>query len=225
MATVRSPLRRRRRTRDEQGAVAIEAAIVFPLLALLVFGMIEFSYAMRDYASVSSLSRTGVRVAATAADRGPATCYTYPGAPVCTSSSAPALAQMAADAVQNAGSAMPSNQINYMLVYKANAHGYPGADSNRTMPANCSTTPNCVMFRWVDSQKAFRYAGGAWRSASISACFPGTPAKPLDRVGVYVNASHHWLTGLFGTTVTMADRSMMNFEPLATQSCGAEMHL
>lgn len=205
--------------------MAIEAALVIPILAMLVFGMIEMSFALRDYASVSSLSRTGVRVASTAADRGPATCYTYAGAPTCTSASAPALAQMAVDAISTAGSAMPANQVNYVLVFRANSAGFPGAESNRTMPARCAGITACVEYRWVASQNAFRYvAGSTWDSKTISACFPGTTARPLERVGVYVNATHDMLTGLFGNGLTMGDRSMMAFEPVATQTCASGQH-
>jgi hypothetical protein len=151
------------RRRGESGAVAVEAALVVPLLCILVFGMIEFAFVMRDYASVSNSVRTGARIASTGADAGPGTCETGTTAPPCTSTSSPALAQEAADAIQRSGSAMPPDSINYMLVYKANAAGFPGAESNRTMPANCTGTANCVMFTWRPALDAFRYANGTTR--------------------------------------------------------------
>ncbi|WP_414690442.1 TadE/TadG family type IV pilus assembly protein, partial [Nocardioides sp.] len=45
---------RRLRRRDESGAVAVEAALITPILVLLVFGIIEFSFVLRDYGVVSS---------------------------------------------------------------------------------------------------------------------------------------------------------------------------
>ena len=127
---------------------------------------------------------------------------------------------MAADAIQRNGSAMPEDAIQYMLVYKANAHGYPGADGNTTMPTSCGSTSNCVKFVWRDSQDAFRYADGAWDHHTISACFPGTPAKPLERVGVYLNAAHPGITGVFfGAAFTLDDHAVMDFEPLPAQTC------
>jgi hypothetical protein len=212
------------RRRGESGAVAVEAALVVPLLCILVFGMIEFAFVMRDYASVSNSVRTGARIASTGADAGPGTCETGTAAPPCTSTSSPALAQEAADAIQRSGSAMPPDSINYMLVYKANSAGYPGAESNRTMPANCTSTANCVMFTWRPALDAFRYANGTWTSTSISACFPGSATYPMDRVGIYLNATHKMMTGLFGSGLTLDDRAVLDFEPLATQSCGANQH-
>ena len=217
------PVRTRTRRR-ESGAVAVEAALVTPLLCLLVFGMIEFAFVMRDYASVSNSVRTGARIASTGADAGPGTCETGPTAPPCTSTSSPALAQEAADAIQRSGSAMPNDSINYMLVYRANPAGYPGVTGNTTMPADCSSTPNCVKFIWRADVDAFRYSGGTWDSKSISACFPGSVTYPMERVGVYLDASHKMLTGLFGSAFTLADRAVLDFEPLATQSCGANQH-
>lgn len=214
-------LRRRRR---EDGAVAVEAALVVPILALLVFGIIEFGFLLRDYAGVSSLVRTGARIASTGADHGPATCETGPTAPPCTPASAPALAQEAADAIQRSGIASNPDQIQYILVYKANDKGYPGVDGSTTMPADCSATANCVKFVWRPAVDKFKFNSGAWNSTTISACFPGSPTNPMDRVGIYLKATHPMITGLFGTSITLSDRAVMDFEPLATQSCGSGQH-
>lgn len=217
-------LRALRRTRREDGAVAVEAALVLPLLVLLVFGIIEFSFLLRDYAGVSSLVRTGARIASTGADDGPGSCETGAGVPPCTPASTPALAQEAADAIQRSGSATNPDEIQYILVYKANVQGFPGADGNTTMPADCSATANCVKFTWRPTLNSFKYASGAWNSATISACFPGSTTYPMDRVGIYLKATHPMITGLFGTSINMSDRAVMDFEPLATQTCGANQH-
>jgi hypothetical protein len=72
---------------------------------------------------------------------------------------------------------------------------------------------------WRNSANKFRYAEGSWNSRTISACFPGTALNPLDRVGVQLVASHKTFTGLFGDTITLEDHAVMNFEPLASQTC------
>jgi TadE-like protein len=217
-------LRALRRSRREDGAVAVEAALVIPLLCLLVFGMIEFAFVMRDYASVSSMVRTGARIASTGADHGPGDCDTDPAAPPCAPASTPALAQEAADAVQRSGAISNPGMINYILVYKANNQGYPGPDGNTTMPSSCAGYSNCVMYKWRTNIGRFRYASGSWASTSISACFPGSTGHPMDRVGVYMDATHTMMTGLFGTSIGMHDHAVMDFEPLPTQSCGASEH-
>jgi hypothetical protein len=172
---------------------------------------------------VASDVRNGARIASTGAGAGPGTCDTYDGAPPCTSASSPALAQLAADAIQRDGSAMPTDEIDYILVYQANPQGYPGSDGNTTTPSSCSGYSNCVKFTWAphanSGQGAFRYSSGAWDSSSISACFPGNSTNPLDRVGVYMHATHPMVTGLFGATVGLSDHAVMDFEPLPTATC------
>jgi len=209
--------------RDEKGVVAIEAALVVPILLLLVFGMIEFAFVLRDYASVSSNVRSGTRIASTLAAGGPGTCETGPAAPPCTSASSPALAQAAADAIQRASTAMPEDFVDYILVYKANAAGLPGSATQ--MPTSCAGVANCVAFVWRDNLDAFKYSTGTWDSRNISACFPGSATYAQDRVGVYLHATHPMMTGLFGASIGMGDNSVMDFEPLPTQSCGANQHL
>ena len=202
--------------------MAVEAALVLPLLCILVFGMIEFAFVMKDYASVSSMVRTGARIASTGADTGPGTCDTSAGAPPCTSASSPALAQLAADAIQRSGAAADPTLIDYIIIYEANPNGYPGADTATTMPTSCASVTNCVMFQWRASSSQFRYVSGAWNSTSISACFPGTATNPLDRVGVYMHATHPMMTGLFGQGLGLQDRAVMDFEPLPTASCNGK---
>ena len=167
----------RKRARGERGAVALEAALTFPILLLILLGIIELTFLMRDHAVVVSDTRLGARIASTGANAGPGVCPTGVGAPPCVPANVPALAQLAADSIQRAGSAMPVDQIEYLLVYKANPHGYPGADSNTTMPTSCAGYSNCVMFKWRPTEDKFRYHSGSWISSTINACFPGTPTR------------------------------------------------
>ncbi len=204
--------------------MAVEAALVTPLLVLLIIGIIEMSLAMRDYAVVASDTRVGVRIASTAAGGGPGVCGGGPLDPPCTPASTPALAQMAANAIQRAGSAMPEDNIEFILIYRANVQGYPGVDGNTTMPSTCAGVPACVRFTWRDDLNEFRYAGGAWASTSISACFPGTALMPLERVGVYLQANHPMVTGMFGASIPLSDRTVLEFEPLPAATCRPGFH-
>jgi hypothetical protein len=214
----------RRRARGERGAVALEAALTFPILLLILLGIIEFTFLMRDHAVVVSDTRLAARIASTGANAGAGDCETGTGAPPCVPANVPKLAQQAADAIQRAGSAMPVDQIQYLLVYKANAQGYPGADGNTTMPTSCSGVASCVKFVWRPAQNAFRYNSGAWDPKTISACFPGNGTQPLDRVGIQLVALHKNFTGLFGSSLTLDDHAVMNFEPLPSQMCAAGAH-
>lgn len=215
---------RRRRARDERGAVAVEAALVTLALAGIMFGLVETSFAVRDYAGVSSLSRTGVRIASTGAGAGDAestSCGTGDAdLPPCAPATTPMLAQMAADAVQRSGTAMSADQINYMLIFRANANGMPGSlPAGADMPSSCRGIDACVMFTWNPTAEGFRWRGGYWDSARISACFPGTAANPLESVGVYVNVTSRSVTGFFGDGFDMGSRTVMRFEPLPYENC------
>ena len=210
----------RRRARGERGAVALEAALTFPILLLILLGIIELTFLMRDHAVVVSDTRLAARIASTGSNAGQGICPTGADAPPCVPTNVPALAQQAADAIQRAGSAMPVDQIQYLLVYKANAKGYPGADSNGTMPTSCAGFSDCVMFKWRDSEDKFRYYSGSWASSTINACFPGN----LDRVGIALVARHENFTGLFGSYLTLDDHAVMNFEPLPAQICASGDH-
>jgi TadE-like protein len=216
--------RSRKRVRGERGAVALEAALTFPILLIILLGIIEFTFLMRDHAVVVSDTRLAARIASTGANAGQGTCPTGPGAPVCVPANVPALAQQAADAIQRAGSAMPVDQIQYLLVYKANTQGYPGADGNTHMPTTCSGYTSCVKFTWRDADNKFRYSSGSWDPKTISACFPGTGANGLDRVGIALVAKHENFTGLFGSSLMLDDHAVMNFEPLPAQYCASGAH-
>lgn len=57
----RDPARRVRRGSGDDGAVLVEAALVLPMLLLLVFGMIDFGVNLSDQIAVREGVREGVR--------------------------------------------------------------------------------------------------------------------------------------------------------------------
>ncbi|MDQ6641059.1 MAG: pilus assembly protein [Actinomycetota bacterium] len=217
----------RRRRRDERGVVAVEAALVLPMVVLLIFGMVEFSLLLRDYVSLTAATRAGTRLASAEAGAGAGTCDPSP-APPCTPASSPKLAQDAADAMQRALTGVPNNSIDYVLIYRANGKGYPcaspssstgcNADVGTTMPTTCSGYNSCVMFTWNATKGAFRYASGSWDSTLINACVNGAAQ---DSVGIYLKVTHKWMTGLFGSTISINDRSVSKFEPLSVETCSS----
>lgn len=196
--------------RDEQGAAAIEFALVMPILVILLLGILEMCFLMRDYVSMSSAVRAGARTASAAADAGPGTCQASANPPPCSPANVPAFAQAAADTVQTAGTAMPSNDIDWLMVYEAGTNGFPVGQSTLT----CSS--NCVIYVWDAGLEKFRYSSGSWASASVNACV-NDPGR--HTVGVGLQADHTWLTGMFGDGMVMQERTVMQFEPLETDRC------
>ena len=220
MLTALRPRRRPRRP-GERGAVAVEAAIITPLLVLLVLGIIEFSLVLRDYVSVTSATRSGARIASANAGAGPQVCDAYETVAGCSSTSAPQLALAAASAVQLQGSALNKDQIQYLLVYKADASGYPGSQTSWSADpkADCLGAGRCVVYTWVKASNKFRFTGGGWQSSTINACVSNS-----DSVGVYLRSLHPYATKMFGSSIPVSDRTVMRFEPLTASVCAAGNH-
>lgn len=55
--------KRRSERRSERGAAAVEFALVVPILIALVFGTVDFGWAVNRYAAVGNAAREGARVA------------------------------------------------------------------------------------------------------------------------------------------------------------------
>lgn len=206
-----APRRQTRRGREERGAAALEAALVTPILLIMMFGIVEMALLMRDHVALSSSVRAGGRTASSLPGAGAGDCDQP-----CTPANAPKLAQMAADSIERAGSAMPKDSISELWIYRANDEGYPGADGNTSW----SCTTSCVKYAWVDARDQFRYLSGSWISSTISACANQSP----DAVGVYIRATHQGVTGLFFDDLTMEDHAVFAFEPLPTLICGPGQH-
>lgn len=188
------------RRRGSRGAVAVEAALITPLLMLLLFGIVEFGLLFKDYLAVTSASRAGVRIA----------------------SAEPRLAtfaQHAADQVMREGAALSANNVQEIWIYKAQTTGtnagYPvGGDKNFT---SCTA---CVKFHVNASTGVATAYSTTWLAAQQNAC-PDTTTR--DAVGVFVQYRHPAVTGLIFKEWVLSDYTVMNLEPFvvtsATQPC------
>jgi len=192
----------------ESGAVAVEFALIVPVLLLMVIGMLEFSLVMRDWLAVASAASAGGRIAVTGAASGDG-CPTT----VCT----PTFAQAAVDAIQTAGNVMPTENIQEIWVYKANLAGFAGS---ATSQATSACTSNCVRFTWSAPAKKFvAQPGGTWDSTTINACLNAT-----DSLGIYINAAHPMVTKMFGLTFPIRENAVLKFEPQPWGTCAPGSH-
>ena len=179
--------------RSEGGAALVEAAIILPVVVLIVFGIIEWGLAFKDALTVSSATRAGAR----------------------TASAMPRQSNMAAQtksAMEKAVSALPNGSIQQMWIYKADpTTGYPDGGSSFS---GCTT---CFVYSWNTSTQKFVPAGSqSWNFASQSAC-----AGAVDSVGIYLKVNHALITGFFGNNVVLKDHTVMNLEPVPSSSgCG-----
>ena len=176
----------------QRGAVAVEFALIAPVLVLLTFGVIEFSSAYHDSSIAADAARAGARVGSAKATQTD-------------------FASAAASAASSAVSTLPSDVPQELWIYKANSQGYPGGGSSFS---SCSS--NCIKYTYSPGSKAFvQSGGGGWAASTQQVC-----TQPYDEIGVYVKLDHQFVTKLFGAGVTLTDHAVFRFEPVASSQCG-----
>jgi TadE-like protein len=187
----------------ESGAAAVEAAIVTPIVIVMLFGIIELGFLFKDYLAASNAVQAGVRIAS--------------AAPRNTT-----FAQSAADSVALSGGAMNLNDVQQLWIYKVAPACPTCALTNKpdgfTDFSNCTT---CVQFRWDAPTKKFVTTPNSahpvlkdnWPASSQNAC--STSTQRPDRIGVYIELKHDAFTGLIFKTVTISEASIMSLEPIS----------
>jgi Flp pilus assembly protein TadG len=183
--------------RSERGAVAVEAALITPVLVLILFGIIEFGLVFKDDLAITSAVRAGARMGSAEPE-------------VST------FAQDAANQVGREGTALDPTKITQLWVYRAdpaniNKDGRPvgGSVNSDGTFSNCTT---CVKFTWNSSSKTFvpRSDSPGWNGTTINAC-QNDPNR--DSVGVYMEFKHSAVTGLIFNNMTLHSHTVMSFEP------------
>lgn len=178
------------RSGRERGAVAVEFALILPILVALTFGIIEFSSAYHDSSMIADATRAGGRVGSAQA-------------------TSPTFASSVVQSVNAALSTMPSNEPKELWIYQANSAGYPGGGSSFSA---CSS--NCIKYTWSSGAHAFTGGSGDWPASAMQACTP-----PYDEIGVYVKINHAFVTGLFGSDLTLTDHAVFRLEPVPSSAC------
>lgn len=198
--------RRRRAVGDRQrGAIAVEAALVFPIILLLALGVIEWSLVLRDQIEVTSVARAGARTASSLAPLHP---WSPPPTP---------FTRQVVDAMEKAATSLPRGSIDHILVYKAAADGKPLSGS-----FSCATADTtCDSYSWDPSSNGglgdwVAAAGSSWTGSDINSC-QGDPA--ITSVGVALRFKHTMLSGLFGSSRVISSYTVMRFEPQTPGRC------
>lgn len=190
---------RRHRERADRGSVAIEAALVIPVLMLVLFGIVEFSMLLRDHVALTAAARSGARMG----------------------SAEPRMSTFATDmaaAVARSGTGMPASTIQELWVYEANVKGYPTNGGSILGTGTTFTTCDTRCRRFTYAGGTFTAAGGSWSEMDVNAC-PGDAG--MTSVGVYIRANHRFISGLFGSSVQITDHAVMRFEPIPASALTA----
>jgi Flp pilus assembly protein TadG len=199
---------RRRAERGERGAALVEAALILPLVLLIVFGAIEFGFAFKDASAVSGAARAGGRIASAEPKTADASGHTT-------------MPSDAATAVATALRGFPTSPAPEVWVYLAGPNGYPmGASGFNT--GGCAT--NCVQYQlqWNSSSGGFfqpvQIGGAPWAITQEHVC-PGDADSVWSRVGVYVQAHHNALTNMLPVPSTVKDHAVFRLEPVSSTKC------
>jgi len=187
--------------RDDRGATLVEAALVYALLFLALFAVVEFGLAFKDWLSVSHAAREGARAGATYGDD--------PTADI----------QILRDVERTLAPAGIANGMN-VRVFNAEAPGNgetysytPGNDCSDNTPVGLPPLVGCC--DWTPCPEPFRdsYSVPGWDPSSRD-----VEAPDLDRIGVEVQFIHQWLTNYFVPSSDFTTVTDFQIEPQVFES-------
>ncbi len=181
--------------RDERGAAMVEAAIIMPVLLLIVFSVFEFGLLFRDELTLAQSTRDGARAGSAYGNDYDADFKLM-------------------RTIENAATAVPPELITRIVVFDpglAEEDGAPSDDCKNGIAVvdvcNVYTTAN-----WADTQ---RFGCNDSNDLDKYWC-PGDRRVQLGNVGyigVWIEFYHPFVTGFFGDDITLTDQTIMRIEP------------
>ncbi len=178
----------------------VEAAIVMPLLMLLVFGIIEWGLAFLTATSTNSAARSGARTASALTLN-----TTY--------------ADQARLAVEsNLSGALPFATPLEMWVYEV-PYTNP-AGSPVPLRADELDMRRQLHQVHVGRHQHFVFTSGHAGPQRRWWCAASRPDQ-FDSVGIYLKVRHNFVTNFFGASKDIAEHTIMRLEPQPADSCAA----
>ena len=178
-----------KRNDGEKGATIVEAAIVYPLLFIAIFAIVEFGFAFKDWLSVSHAAREGARAGAT-----------YGNDP----SADMLILQDVEETLATAAIGTGTSVRIFDPVGGATSDVY-----DYTPGTGCTDIPGCC--DWTPCPDPFRpssYVAPWWDPTSRDVSAPFT-----DRIGVEVQFSHNWITNFFFSSTDFTTATDFQIEP------------
>ena len=190
------------RARGDRGATLVEAAVVTPVLLLIIFGIFEFGFFFRNYLAVSNGARDGAREASVAANVADADYRVM-------------------RAIERATAALPDGAIELIKVYEATD------PEDRASDVGCGGSSSvlgvCNVYTASDLTRDVTQWGCQTTAAGDPVDSPDRFWCPTDRevsigtgldyVGVEITVTHDYITGLFGSSNTFDDYIVLKVEP------------
>ena len=175
--------------RSQRGATLVEAAMVFPLLILIIVGILEIGLAFKDYLTISYISREAARVGALAGNDTNADCSILRG-------------------IGTVATEGDLNRITSIQIFKADTNGAQGVTNVATYdggdPSLC-TVPAQPSDSWTISPIG-------WAPTSRQTAVGSTD---LDIIGVRIIMTHDWITNFppFRGSITIDESTITRLEP------------
>ncbi len=208
-----SPSKRRER-RGERGSAIIEAAFVTPVFFLLIFAVLEFGFLFRNYLTLTNTAAEGARAASVGGNDEDADYLTL-------------------RSVEHGFAAWDVENLDFVVIFHADGPDSQVPDVCKLGPLSRSggSVDECNYFTPAEFNLAFRDAAGDrtpywgcgtgsvdehWcpidRQVSLSATDATYPPGP-SYVGVYVEATHNYITGFIGESKVLSATRIIRIEP------------
>lgn len=203
--------RRSRRARGERGSVLVEAAFITPVLFFLLFSILEFGTAFRDYLAVANTTRDGARAASVFGNDSSADFDIL-------------------QSISNASNVIDRRDIQRIVIYKATGPNSPVPTACTTATVGIINSCNVYSANAMDLAesefgcRADRNLDRYWCPTATTVTSPAQTGRkvamsgsngPPDYIGVWIKVNHIWVTGLFGRSLTFTDSTVMRMEPQA----------
>lgn len=196
----------RREQRDERGASLVEAALIAPLFLLIIFFILEMGLVFRNSLTTDNASREGARAASAKGNDADADYFVL-------------------RTVEHGLEAMGLPQLEYVVVFEATG-------PNDSVPDTCKTGSVPDLCNWYTATDFFAELDDAagndtgefrcgtrdasWcptdRQTSLSHVEGGVKVG-TDYIGVHVATEHEYVTGLFGSGMTLGETTILKIEP------------
>lgn len=175
--------------RAQRGATIVEAALVFPLLILIIMGILEIGMAFKDYLTVSYISREAARVGALAGDDEDADCSIL-------------------KAIGTVATSSDLEKISSIQIYKASINGTQGVTNFASFEGGDPSLCNVP----AQPSDTWDISPIGWPATSRQAAV-GDDA--LDIIGVRIIMTHNWITNFipFRGSITIDESTITRLEP------------
>ncbi len=175
------------RRREEQGATLVEAALVMPIMILIMIGTLEVGLAFKDYLTVSYATREGSRIGALAGNDTDADC------------------EIVQTVVDTLGGADGLDDFVGLQIYEADPATGNRIVSNTNTWLLVGSDPYDCANDWTITEN--------WPATSRNTAFGLN--SDLDILGVRVQYTHDWITGFppFSGSFMVDEQTITRLEP------------